>query len=349
MGSVKELVDIIKPTHNSAGEGYFVFGDGFSVKDWKRFKDQVPGKGMSLCLFGAKTFELIEESGMPTHYIGLIDEGGNTVKLNELETPTNRMKVQTVNTSKLKPRKVGGKLQYDYKAYNSETNVCVDPLEWIVRYTASKGSSVRRRYHDPRVLGLPYDKWPDQTVKLDKPWVECSTKFEPEDRYLRDEDALNITGFSEDQFKQIKRDTLRIGDIITEQCKKVGFEHEDGKIEWVRINGEAFVGDVAGTPDENRFTKAGKPFSKEILRQYYKKYQTAWCNYADAAKKLAEDEGIEDWRDLCLKEPKAADEDLLNLVGEAYQAGANLYTEKKFFDVRPLDVVLGSIYSKFDV
>lgn len=347
MGSVKELVDITKPTHNSAGEGYFVFGDGFSVFDYGHIED-VPRKSEALCLFGAKTFELVEGEGIQTHYLGLMNENDDTVGLDELESPTNRMKIRTVNVPELSARKLDSGVVYDYKSYNEEKTRVI-PLEWIVRYKIPVGSSIRRRIKNPQTLGFTFTEWPEQSLKLNKPIIECSTKYESEDRYMSDPEALRISGLSEAEFETMKDYTKRVGDIITRQCNEAGLDHEDGKVEFVYVDGKILLGDVAGTPDEDRFTKTGKPFSKEILRQYYKKNDKEWCDYVNASKRLAKERGIANWKDLCVTEPKKLPEELVNLVGEAYQAGANLYTGKEFFRTRPLDVVLGSIYSRFDV
>jgi len=346
MGSAKELIHYIKPIKNFSGEGHFVFKNTYSVKDWKRFEEQIPGKGESLCLFAAKTFELVEKEGIPTIYMGLM-ENEKTVRLDELENPTNEMRIETVNVPELPVRKLESGISYDYKSYNQE-KVRVVPLEWIFRYFIPKGSSVRKRMK-PIELGFSFSEWPDHNLPLRESRIECSTKYESEDRYLNEQEALSISGLSGEEFEKMKDYTRKIGDIITDQCKKVGLTHEDGKVEFAYVNGEILLGDVAGTPDEDRFTWKGKEGSKEILRQYYNKNQKEWCDYVDAAKKLARKKGIEDWRDLCLIGPEKVPNKLLELVGEAYQAGANLYTEKNFFRTRPLEIVLGEIYSEFNV
>ncbi|MEM4702816.1 MAG: phosphoribosylaminoimidazolesuccinocarboxamide synthase, partial [Archaeoglobaceae archaeon] len=74
MGSVKDLI-VIKEPSDGLGEGIFVFSDRYSVFDYGEMPDKIDGKGSSLCLISAFFFEKIEESGIRTHYMGLLEDG----------------------------------------------------------------------------------------------------------------------------------------------------------------------------------------------------------------------------------------------------------------------------------
>ena len=56
---------------------------------------------------------------------------------------------------------------------------------------------------------------------------------------------------------------------------------------------------------------------------------------------------IPDWREIAPVAPKKLPEGLVELVGLAYQSGANIYTERNFFDTPNMDYILEEIYSNF--
>ena len=344
MGSVKRVIMEVPPGERVTGVGRFEFGDGFSVFDIGDMKIDIPRKGEALCLFGAKTFELLEKKGIPTHYIGLVDNRGKSVRLDELEEPTNKMRIKGLNVPEPKYKKPGEPMNYE--GYKQE-KVRVIPLEVIIRPKIPVSASIRKR-KSPQDLGFKYEDWPDKTIIPEKPIVEFSTKFESSDRYISNEEAMQLSGLSEEELQTVVNYTERIGQIITNHCRSVGLEHEDGKLEFGIANGELMVVDVAGTPDENRFTRNGKSFSKQILRNWYKNNDPLWCRYVDVSKELARERGIVDFRDVCVVKAKELPRKLANLVGMAYQAGENIYA-KDLFPVRPLDSIMDDIYSEFNV
>jgi len=75
MGSVKEIIEESAPFKGMLGKGSFLFSDDYSVFDWGKMPDSVPGKGAVLCMLGAFNFRLLEREGIRTHYLGLMEEG----------------------------------------------------------------------------------------------------------------------------------------------------------------------------------------------------------------------------------------------------------------------------------
>ena len=74
MGSVKDLQTLEKPTETQSGEGIFEFSDRWSAFDWGTMPDGIPGKGPALAMMAAHTFEQLEERGIDTHYLGMMDK-----------------------------------------------------------------------------------------------------------------------------------------------------------------------------------------------------------------------------------------------------------------------------------
>jgi len=60
----------------------------------------------------------------------------------------------------------------------------------------------------------------------------------------------------------------------------------------------------------------------------------------EEAKKLAELEGIREWRSLCRSHPQKLDPQLKDIIGEMYMAAANDMTRRRIFDVPELAKVI---------
>ncbi len=74
MGSVKDLVVLVEPT-DKLGLGRFIFSDRYSVFDYGEMPDRIEDKGKALCMVSAFFFERLEEAGIATHYVGLVEDG----------------------------------------------------------------------------------------------------------------------------------------------------------------------------------------------------------------------------------------------------------------------------------
>ncbi len=342
MTSVKEFLVEREATTDAVGRGRFVFTDDYSVFDWGAMPDTIPQKGASLCTMGAANFELLSVD-VPTHYRGVVPPGADEpVSLAEIEEPPREMAIDLVTAPPLpyvgddsgdgstaptadstapanSPGVVNG---YDYGAYYETVgdNYLI-PLEIVFRNTVPVGSSLRRR-RTPGEIGLDYDEWPDEPVGLPEPVVEFSSKFEQQDRYLSREAADQLAGPADvERLAELARTVNR---VVTERAEQAGLAHDDGKIECFYADGAVGVADVVGTLDENRFTVDGVQFSKEILRQHYKRRHSSWVEAVSEAKRRAAAEDVADWRPLC-ESPPALAEEVIGVVSDAYAAAANAY------------------------
>jgi phosphoribosylaminoimidazole-succinocarboxamide synthase len=339
MGSVKKLT-VDEPPSSSLGRGSFVFSDDYSVFDWGKMPDEIDGKGAALCTTGAHTFELLEEEGVPTHYRGVARDG-ETVSLDEVDAPTNEMAIELTRVPELPFDDATG--EYGYDSFHDEGgDSYLVPLEVVFRNAVPPGSSIRSRY-EPEELGVDADDWGDETVALDEPLVEFSTKFEEKDRYLDDDEALRVSGLDEDGFEKLRETAHTVNEVITEHAESVGLAHQDGKIECLYHDGTVKVADVAGTFDENRFLREGTQISKEFLRQFYKGYDPEWVGAVGEAKDEADARGVADWRGLCEVSPKPLPGDVAKTASDLYRAGANVYVGRDLFDAPALDDVVGRI------
>ena len=329
MTSVKEFVVEREATPDQLGRGRFAFTDDYSVFDWGKMPDPIPGKGASLCAMGAANFELLEREGIPTHYRGVLAEG-EVVPLDEATDPPREMAIDLSRVPEL-PHE--GR-EYDYDAFHTaaEGNYVV-PLEIVFRNTVPVGSSLRSRAA-PEAFGLDHGAWPDEPVDLPEPVVEFSTKFEESDRYLDRAEADRIAGAADiDELARIAR---KVNRLVTDRAAVAGLKHEDGKIECLSDDGEIRVADVVGTFDENRFSVDGQQVSKEVVRQYHRREQPDWVAAVEDAKARAKVEDVADWRTLCERSPEPLPDGVIEAMSDLYTAGANAYLDRELFDAPTL-------------
>ncbi len=343
MGSVKDLQVNQKPTLTKMGTGRFVFSDRYSVFDWGEMPDHIEAKGVALCLMGAYCFEQLEKIGIKTHYKGLVDEKGKTVKVSELKKPSNIMEVALVNVYRPKTTINNGRIVHDYSIYTSMLKNCLIPLEIIYRNGLPEGASIFKRLAQGKVtlqeLGLDHKPIPGET--LAKPIFDVSTKLEETDRYVTWAEAQKIAGLTDIELADIKSVLLKADETITRAAANAGLKNEDGKIELAFDDKRKLIlVDVLGTLDECRFTYGGVHVSKEVARQFYKK--TGWYSDLEQAKKDADERGVQDWKSLCKSQPPKLDPKLKTIISQMYMAVANEMTNIKLFDSPKLAKVINA-------
>jgi phosphoribosylaminoimidazole-succinocarboxamide synthase len=346
LGSVKDLQITKKPSETAMGIGKFSFSDRYSVFDWGEMPDHIEGKGAALCLMGAHCFERLEEQGIKTHYRGLVNQKGETVKFKDLKQPSSIMEVNLVNVYKPKSSVKDGKILHDYGVYAQKLVNCLIPLEIIYRNGLPEGSSVFKRLEQGKItlkdLGLNHTPKPGE--QLAKPIFDVSTKLEETDRYLTWAEAQKIAGLTSQEVSDLKAVLLKTDNTVSQIAQAAGLKNEDGKIELAfDPKRQLMVVDVVGTLDECRFTFGGVHVSKEVARQFYKK--TSWYNDLEQAKKDAAAKGIQDWKSLSPSPPKL-DAQLKTIISEMYMAAANEMTERRMFEAPKLEEVIKK-YKKY--
>jgi phosphoribosylaminoimidazole-succinocarboxamide synthase len=309
MGSVKDLKIEKKPTENEMGIGVFHFTDDYSVFDYGKMPDEIPGKGEALCRMAAFNFRELEKLGIKSHFRRLV--GGS------------EMEVSLVRV--LFPQK--GELSPEKKNY-------LVPLEIIFRNSLPEGSSVFKRLASGQTtigeLGLA--KEPEPGEKLEKPIMDVSTKLEETDRYLSWEEAGALAALTQEQIDKVKEIALKVNDYLTEKAGSIGLEHADGKLEFgLTPKNELIVVDVVGTLDENRFLYNGFHLSKQVLRDYYK--TTEWYEIIEREKSQGAGKGN-------YTAPPALPKELLEIVSSMYKAVTVAWTGEKTWSVPSIEEVV---------
>ena len=155
-GSVKILRAKKQPTVNKTGVFLFEFTDDYSIFDYGKMPDTIPGKGAAMAMGSAFFFEKIRSpkgwkdladsrvwkkirsarvrrqlrdsklfrslmrKGLPTHYRGLVDpQTGETVSLAKLRRPSNLLEVDSVRILHPAPLLFSGKRIWNYNGFAS--------------------------------------------------------------------------------------------------------------------------------------------------------------------------------------------------------------------------------------
>ena len=245
----------------------FHFTDQISVFD-KIIPTLVPKKGEALCRTSAFWFEQARKLGIDTHFVGLHDVDKMLVKRVEVIHERSRITPGTVSF--------------------------FIPLEVICRHylAGSMMDRVKSGHVKPEDLGFPKGHQPRYGEKLPRPLIEFTTKLEPTDRQLSEEEAFRISGLTEKEFADLKQAVLRLDDMIQRHVEPRGLIHVDGKKEFgMNAKRELMVVDTFGTLDEDRwwekkaYDAEGKTveLSKEMVRQHYR--ETGYHERLYAARK----------------------------------------------------------------
>lgn len=246
-GKVKEVYEV------DGRELEFRFTDQISVFD-KIIPSSIPRKGETLNKTSVFWFEKLRELGVKTHYIS--------------SPAANVMRVKRVNVI------------HDYDKMTGDTRNFLIPLEVICRHyiAGSLNDKILRGEITGEMLGFEPGHTPKYGEKLPKPMIEFTTKLEPVDRKLTEEEALEISGLSIEELSKIKDIVLLIDKIIAEVAAANNLIHVDGKKEFgMDENRNIMLLDTFGTLDEDRWWDMDKwqegkinELSKEFVRMHYR-------------------------------------------------------------------------------
>jgi len=97
-----------------------------------------------------------------------------------------------------------GKRIWNYNHITPQLNNYLVPLECIFRFGVPNGSSLFERIKMPGYLEtLGLTKTPKPNDWLPRPVVELFSKLEPADRHLDYELAMNASGLTNEQFREL--------------------------------------------------------------------------------------------------------------------------------------------------
>jgi phosphoribosylaminoimidazole-succinocarboxamide synthase len=248
-GKVKEVYDV-----GSGSELEFKFTNNISVFD-KVIPSEIPHKGETLCRTSAFWFNYAHKMGIHSHYISI--------------PAPDRMRVKKVDIIK------------DYSQLNKSTKNYLIPLEFICRYyvAGSLYNRLQNRKISPEQIGFPAGANIAYGTELPEPYIEVTTKLEPVDRELTYNEAIDISGLTEEEYKDISETILKLDETVNSEIKSRGLIHVDGKKEFAFDSERSLMLiDTFGTADEDRFWDRSAyengsfiELSKEFVRQHYKR------------------------------------------------------------------------------
>ena len=323
-GSVKNIYQDDDPAHL-----WFEFTDDFSVFDWGKMPDPIPGKGEVLARLGEWFFQQLSD---PARWkaLGLADDSETAPWLplahHLIQRQGNRLRVARVDVPGLRAETVGGNLVYDY-GYPPQPRQLI-PLEVIFRFGVPAGSSLLNRKH-----WYSFDI--HEGAEFDAPLIEFSTKLETRDRIITYQEAALILKGNTDTLAELYGRTRAVALFLNKTFAERGLKLWDGKLEWALIDGKMTLVDSIG-PDELRVSQGGAVFSKQFLRDFY--LNSDWYRAVLVGGETARKRGTENWKAIVTDELK---EEPPHLSAPYRQAAESLYQD--FHDI----VVEGKSSTRF--
>jgi phosphoribosylaminoimidazole-succinocarboxamide synthase len=272
---------------------------------WHRVRDAITSDDTLESGYKASLLEgILEEccvSGAKTHHVGMIDSVSGDVA--EKGAPANPSTFNVVRRFQIvKPPQVRLFHQhlYDYSAYPAiDKNVI--PLECIVRFGVTSGSSVYRAYQAMNdkerqnfqtELGVsqPLEAW----QMLSAPIVDFTSKYEPEDRAVSKQEAMLMSGLSAEEFANVAKMSVLGAWVVRLLVESLGLKLWDLKWEFAR-DGKDLV--FVDTIDTDSIRATGNVdgvvihYNKQAMRDYYMLAQADWFAGVNAAKAEAKVSG----------------------------------------------------------
>ena len=260
---------------------------------------------LSEFLLESPLFKHFLRSGASTHHLGMVDmTTGEVVKG---KFPDNPGPYVVVNKYKvIRPLRISYQTQHlwDYSPYHGADHYVV-PLEVIVRFGITPGSSIFRKYQklsqeqkEKYLAELCLQKEMQPWQKLPIALVDFTTKYEPEDRNLSLQEALYICSANGQTLLNIIRMALLGATLVSEFFRHLGLKLWDLKWEIAKHGGNLLFVDTIDT-DSVRVTGkikyAGNSyhvhFNKQSMRDYYKLLHPDWTEAIDLAKAEARKSG----------------------------------------------------------
>jgi phosphoribosylaminoimidazole-succinocarboxamide synthase len=250
--------------------------------------------------------ESMLREGARTHHIGMLD--AQTGEICSTGTPKNPSVFNVVRRFPvMKPvqKTFLGTYVYDYAMFH-QASTYVIPLECIVRFGITGGSSVlkkyatltdsgKRAYESELGLSKPMEAW----QFLEKPIFDLTSKHEPEDRNVSKQEALLMSGLEAEAFVSVIKMTILGAWAVRQLLDEIGLLLWDIKWEFAVDNGDFFYVDTIDTDSfratsflETEGKKLVLHYNKQAMRDYYKIAHADWFNGVNDAKKEANKSGV---------------------------------------------------------
>ncbi len=252
-----------------------------------------------------ETLEKVKSTGLRTHHQGMI--GPDDEKLYPSSFPQELSNLTMIKKYNIyKPESVTF-LQshlYDYEKFYGNDQFVI-PLEQIVRFGVTSGSSILRKYKALsdsgkkaylRELGVADELIPWQTFGV--PLIDLTTKYEPEDRNISRQEALLISGIGGDLFSESLARAILASFMVHRIFNRMGLNLWDLKWEIAKDGQDLVFVDTLDT-DSVRATLTCEVeghnyivnFNKQAMRDYYIIVHDDWYEAVNKTKKEAAQTG----------------------------------------------------------
>ncbi|MFM2143390.1 MAG: hypothetical protein RLZZ476_1934, partial [Verrucomicrobiota bacterium] len=250
--------------------------------------------------------ESMLEHGAATHHIGMLDaQSGEVVREGMPANPSCFNVVRRFPVMHPPQRVLLGAFVFDYAQFHQSATYVV-PLEYIVRFGVTSGSSILKKYQSlsesakrayEQELGLskPMGVW----EMLERPIYDLTSKYEPEDRAVSKQEALLMSGLGSEAFLNTVKMSILGGWAVRELLESAGLLLWDLKWEFA-VDGDELL--FVDTIDADSFRGTGFievqgrklviHYNKQAMRDYYRLVHPDWFAGINDAKKEAQKTGV---------------------------------------------------------
>jgi len=133
--------------------------------------------------------------------------------------------------------------------------VSILPVEVIARNFLYGSLWKRYKKGEMDIGSLRHEEEKREGMPLTKSFLEFTTKFERVDRPITEEELIENGWMDRSEIEHLKKETIRIGDIMESYLVRRGIILADFKLEYGRSkeSGDIILADEVGTPDVCRF------------------------------------------------------------------------------------------------
>lgn len=133
--------------------------------------------------------------------------------------------------------------------------VSILPVEVIARNFLYGSLWKRYKKGEIDIGSLQHEEEKREGMPLTKSFLEFTTKFERVDRPITEEELIENGWMDRSEIEHLKKETIRIGDIMESYLVRRGIILADFKLEYGRSkeDGDIILADEVGTPDVCRF------------------------------------------------------------------------------------------------
>jgi len=245
--------------------------------------------------------EEVKVSGLKTHHEGMVGREDSKLYVDSFPPElSNLTLIKKYTIHKPDPLTFMNAHLYDYEKYYGNDKFVI-PLEVIVRFGVTSGSSILRKYNAMgdsgkkaylNELGLSNELAPWQTFGT--PLTDLTTKYEPEDRAMPKQEALLVSGIGGKMFTESLTRAILAAFMVHRIFNRMGLNLWDLKWELAKDGNELVFVDTLDT-DSVRATLtchvAGHNyivnFNKQAMRDYYVIMHDEWYAAVNKTKQEA--------------------------------------------------------------